>query len=294
MNRKILRNWKRRSVLKSQSVKKRGKRSIFESSGIIPRVGNGLLKVFVMFTVIAIISLTFLSVYHFFLTSPYLKLKRVDVEGVDRALRHEFIDACGLNSDLSLLALNLNELKQKMEEHPLVRSVRLERRLPHTLLVQVEKEQPWALVVMDKIYQMNQWGEIVKEVGEEDQLDLPLITGLSEQGPEIQEHLDKAAGIMRILESEEGLWSLNELSEIHMKREGGVSIYFSHLAAEIKLIDDLPAIASAQTTRPTDLTSKIDGLKRIAEHLRHSGWIHQVNGIDLNYVDGAVVSFRKG
>jgi cell division protein FtsQ len=294
MKKKILKNMKRRSVLKNQSVKKKGKRNFLASFSIIPRVGVGLLRVVFMFTVIAFVSVIFLSVYHFLLTSPYLQLEQVEVEGVDRELRNELIDMCGLNSDLSLLALNLNELKQKMEEHAWVRSVRLERQFPHTLIVHVEKEQPWALLLTDKLYHVNRWGKIVREVCDEDRMDLPVITGISNEGPETQMQLDRAVHIMRTFESEEGLWSLSELSEIHMKKEGGVSIYFNHLAAEIKLMGSQPSTAGPEGSRLKDLPSKIDGLKRIAEHLRHSGRINQINGIDLNYVDQAVVSFRKG
>jgi hypothetical protein len=86
---------------------------------------------------------------------------------------------------------------------------------------------------------------------------------------------------MRTLESEEGLWSLDELSEIHVENDRGMSLYFSHLAAEIKV-------------KCEDFASKMEGLKRVTEHLSQTGRIHQVTGIDLNHADGAIVSFRKG
>ncbi|MBW2118592.1 MAG: hypothetical protein JRH09_11830 [Deltaproteobacteria bacterium] len=60
-----------------------------------------------------------------------------------------------------------------------------------------------------------------------------------------------------------------------------MSIYFNHMTAEIKLMS-------------YDLQSKMEGLKRVAEHLRRTGRIHQVTSINLNRVDGAVVSFKKG
>jgi cell division septal protein FtsQ len=187
----------------------------------------------------------------------------------------------GLNSDLSLLDLNLNELKQKMEKHPWVRSVKLERRFPHTLTVQAEKEAPSALVLMDRFYYMNRYGEVFKEVSELEDMDFPVVTGVSKQGTGASRQLDRAVRIMRILESEAGLWSVNELSEIHVKKDGGASLYFNHLAAEIKLICD-------------DLTVKMAGLRKVAEHLTRTGRIHQVTAIDLSHVDGALVSFKEG
>jgi hypothetical protein len=111
-------------------------------------------------------------------------------------------------------------------------------------------------------------------------MDLPVITGVSKQGSEIRRQLEKATHLMKLLESEQGLWSLNELSEIHMNEYGGMSLYFNRISAEIKLADE-------------DLTEKIEGLKKVTKHLAQTGRINQVIGIDLNQVDGAVVSFKS-
>ncbi len=248
---------------------------------LINRIGFGFAKIFCLILTVAIISLSFISIYHYLLTSPYMKLRQVKVTGVDGEIRHDLIRIGGLNSELSLVSLNLKKLKQKMEEHPWVRSVKLERRFPHSLIILAEKQIPSALVVTDKIHYMNRQGEIFKEVDDSEEIDLPIITGASRDILENHEQLHRAARVIRTLESERGLWSLGELSEIHLNRNRGMSIYFSHFAAEIKVTVE-------------DLVDKMDGLNKVAEHLTRTGRIHQVDRIDLDYVDGAVVSFRKG
>ena len=60
-----------------------------------------------------------------------------------------------------------------------------------------------------------------------------------------------------------------------------VSLYFSHLAAEINM-------------RCEDLPGKMAGLRKVTKHLRKTHQIHHVTGIDLDPRDGAVVSFKKG
>jgi hypothetical protein len=87
--------------------------------------------------------------------------------------------------------------------------------------------------------------------------------------------------VLKELEQEKGMWSMGELSEIHVNKGKGLSLYFSHLGAEIKLISK-------------DVKSKMAMLKKVTEHLSQQGRIHQVKGIDLNYAGEAVVSFRKG
>ncbi len=272
---------KRRSVLNKQSTKKKIKRDFFAFFNVMYRVGSGFLKMFFFLIIVAIVSFSFVFVYHYLLRSPYIKLEEVEIQGVEEGIKKELIRLSDLNSGLSLLALNLNELKQKMEKHPWVRSVKLERRFPHTLAVQVEKEVPSALLMMDKACYVNRWGEVFKEVSEGEDTDFPVITGISGGGTELLNQLNRSANIIRALEQEKGLWSLAELSEIHLKKDGSISLYFNHLEAEIKVMDG-------------DLAKKMSGLKKVAKHLRGIGRIHQVTGIDLSHMDGAVVSFRKG
>ena len=271
---------KKRTILTKRSLRKKRARAIFAVFGVIQRIGSGFLKVFLFVAVISAVSLSFLSLYHYLLASPYMKLEQVDMKGVDGKIRNELIEMCGLNSEQSLLGLNLNKLKKRMEEHPWIRSVKLERRFPHRLIAEVEKQVPAALALTDRFYYVNRWGEIFKTVSESDDNDFPIITGLSTNESMARNQLGKAIHVISILESEHDLWSLDGVSEIHLRKDGEISLYFNHLRAEV-------------TFMWNELGDKIDGLKKVAEHLNQSGKIDTVTHINLNYEDGAVVSFRN-
>jgi len=244
-------------------------------------IASGILKVSFFLVAIAALSICFLSLYHYLLNSPHMRLERVDMAGADPQTRDELIRMCGLDGGQGLLSLHLKQLKRKMEAHPWVRSVRLERRFPHTLLVEVEKEVPAGLAHMDDLYYVNPWGEIFKPVYEDDGVDLPVITGLSRQKTKVREELRRAMSVIRVLESETGPWSAASLSEIHLGKDGAVSLYFDHLKAEI-------------TFMWNELPQKMEALKRVAEHLNQSGKMDLVTRINLNYVDAAVVSYENG
>jgi len=271
---------KKRTILTKRSLREKRERAVFAVLGVIQQIGSGFLKVFLFVAVIAAVSLSFLSLYHYLLTSPYMKLEQVDIKGVDGKVRNELIDMCGLNSEQGLLGLNLNKLKKKMEEHLWIRSVKLERRFPHTLIVEVEKQAPAALALTDRFYYVNRWGEIFKRVSESDDNDFPIITGLSKNRSRAKEQLGKTMHVISILEAEDDLWSLEKVSEIHLRKDGEISLYFNHLKAEVRFMWN-------------ELGDKIDGLKRVAEHLNQSGKIDTVIHINLNYEDGAVVYFRN-
>jgi cell division protein FtsQ len=186
-----------------------------------------------------------------------------------------------LNFDLSLLAINLNEVKQKMEKHPWVRSVHVEKNFPHTLSIRAEKEEPRAIVAADKLYYINRWGKIFKEVDVGEKLDYPIITGVPVHGEGNEKDLNLAVLALSTVEAEGGRWSLENLSELHMKGDGSVYLYYSSLPIAIKV-------------RASDLGSRMADLKRVIEHLNRTGRIRMAREINLDYADGAVVSFRKG
>ena len=242
---------------------------------------GGIIKALVVVTVLSAISLSFLVMYHYLLASPYLRLERVEMKGADDEIRRGLIKLGELSPHMSLLAVNLRAVKQRMEQHPWVRTVRLEREFPHTLIVEVEQNTPRAVAVMDRLYYVNGLGEVFKEVAEGEETDFPVITGVTGLGPKSSEMFSRAAGLMNFLASQQSPWSLEDLSEIHFSEEGGISVYFKQLGAQIKLTRDYSE-------------GDFEALRKVFNHLSQTGRIHQVTSIDLNYRDGAVVSFRKG
>jgi len=244
-------------------------------------IGSGILKGGLFLGVITVVSICFLSLYHYLLSSPYMKLEHVEMSGADPKMRDELIQACGLDAGQGLLSLHLYELKRKMESHPWIRAVKLERRFPHTLVVEVEKQIPAALARMDDLYYVNQWGEIFKRISESDDMDFPVITGLSTDDGQVREELRQAIHVVKVLAPEKGPWSVSELGEIHVRKNGAMSLYFNQVKAEV-------------TFMWNELADKMDGLKKVAEHLNQTGKIDLVTRINLNYMDGAVVSFKNG
>ena len=264
---------------------KKGDKTRSSTQGLIRSrlfvIGSGILKGFLFLSLITFVSISFLSLYHYLLTSPYMRLEQVEMTGVDPKMRDDLIQMCGLDAGQGLLSLRLYELKRKMEAHPWIRTVKLERRFPHTLVVEVEKQSPAALAQIDGFYYVNRWGDIFMKVTELDNIDFPVITGLSKDNAQVQKELRKAMHVVRVLETQEGPWSASQLSEIHLGKRGDMSLYFNHVKAEITLMWN-------------ELGDKMNVLKRVAEHLNQSGNIARVTRINLNCTDGAVVSFKNG
>jgi cell division protein FtsQ len=236
---------------------------------------------FLLAFVLAVIGLVFPYLYDYLVSSPYLRLETVTMEGADAKLQDELTQLSGIRKGASILALRLNEIKKNMETDPWVRSVKIERRFPDQLWIRVEKQEPVAMVLSNGLHYFNRWGEVFKPVQDRDSLDYPIVTGLEVDEAATPSCLKRAVAVIDALKAESGDWAIRNLSEINLEDEGGVSLYFKTLKAEVRLTE-------------SDAPSEMDEFKKIVEHLKSIGRLEEATIIDLNYEEGAVVSFKKG
>ena len=254
---------KRKSAINRRASKRSGRKKpsgIWRTTYLLGSYG---LRVSLLLAVVAGISFMFLSVYEYLLTSPYIRLERVVIKGVDGDLRGALLRMSRLSVDTSLLGIDMDELRQRIERHPWIRSVNVEKRFPHTLIIRAEKERPMAVVIMDGLHYMNGEGRIFERVEQTGKVDYPIITGITAGGSESQMKFELAARVLKTLQAEKGSLSLKELSEIHVRDKTSVSLYFLSVPAVIEADGRL-------------LDKKMEELKRLVKHLNRSGHIHVV------------------
>jgi cell division protein FtsQ len=270
---------RRHSILDRQAVKRRDSRNTSRYWGIILLVSRLSLRFFLLLVGVISLSLLFIYLYGYLASSPYIRLEQVIVTGVDEGTKKDLIEMSGLNSDSSMLSINLNKIKEKMERHPWIKSVNLEKRFPHTLLINAEKETAAAMVLLDRLAYMDGSGRLFKDVEEGDDKDYPLITGISKVGEIREKQLKTAATVLDLFRTETGAWSPRELSEIHISENCDISVYSTSLPTVIRMGRD-------------ELETKMDELKKVTRHLNETGKMQMVRAIDLSYRDGVLVSFN--
>ena len=231
--------------------------------------------------VVVTVSAILVYCYQFVTTSSFFALKHLVITGADKHEQEGIVRLCGLRKGQNLLALKLNQIRRRLEKDPWIRSARVERTLPDTLRISLVREEPWAIVRTEKLYYMNRWGEIFKEVARGEPVNLPVVTGLADLGSEAGEQLRQVASFIGVLKGRKGPISFANLSEVHIDSTGHFSVYFSGVPAEIQI--GLPG-----------LEIELAKLDRLISHLRKTGKIREANRIDLEYAGGAVVSFRPG
>jgi len=244
-----------------------------------------LCSCFVKFSCLVIllgmISLLFVTIYGYFLKSPYMRIEEVAITGVDESMKEALLDLSGIAAGTNFLAADLFEAQKRMEDHPWVHTVTIEKHFPKGLTFRVQRETPTAVVAANELYYMNPRGRIFAEAGQSSVTDYPIITGVSTEDENYERHLSWAANVLQELKSEKSPWSLEELSEVHVEKDGTLDLYFNSFPAAIHL-------------RGGELREKMVDIKKVVAHLKDTGQIHRVRGINLVYQGGAVVSFNNG
>ena len=271
----------RRAILRRQYVRRETESVFSKVWKVFHFVGSCFFKVFCLIFIVALVSGVFVYLYDNLLRSPYVKLDRVAVTGVDETMQNEILELAKIDPEASLFSINVDEVKERVEKHPWVRSVAVEKQFPHTLSIRVEREEPWVIVGGERLQYMNRTGRIFKEVEEGDPMDFPIVTGLPAGAVESDKNVQTAVLVLSVLEAEKGRFSAEQLSEVHVRGDGSVYLYYSSLPFGVKV-------------RADELTKRMDDLKKLVEHLTRSGRIRSAKGINLEYAEGAVVSFKKG
>jgi cell division protein FtsQ len=149
------------------------------------------------------------------------------------------------------------------------------RELPRRLVIDVVERAPMALVALDRLYYVDRRGVIFAALGDDDPLDLPLITGLDAGDAGRRRALREALKVLHLVEVE-GLSF--RVSEVHIQEEQGV-----------RLFPVEPALAL--TFGWGGAREKVSRLETVLASL--AGRERRIREIDLTFRDEAVVRFKR-
>ena len=83
---------------------------------------------------------------HFFIENPEFQLREIDLQTNGCLTAQSFAEITGLDPEASIFAVSLREMSKKLRERPGIVSVKMSRRLPGTLKVEVEERIPVAWI----------------------------------------------------------------------------------------------------------------------------------------------------
>lgn len=164
--------------------------------------------------------------YKRLITTPYLAIKTINVNGAEKVSMEEVAGLSGLEPGQNLLSFRKKDVIEAIRKNPWVREASIKRGMPDTVTIDIKERRPLALVQMDGLYVMDTDGVVFKKLSIDDELDLPVVTGLKKEG--IKDGGgglgDKVLELIRGLNARSG-FNLAKVSEIHVDPVFGLSVY---------------------------------------------------------------------
>ncbi|MFQ5329515.1 MAG: cell division protein FtsQ/DivIB [Thermodesulfobacteriota bacterium] len=217
-------------------------------------------------------------IYQFLLASPLLGINHADVIGTKRVSSEEIVALSGIVMGDNLLAVDTGEVAERIKKEPWIEGVRIRRRLPDRVVIEVVEREAAAIINMEALYLVDSKGALFKRYTGEEGLDLPVITGF--QRDEIDEEespLSPIFAVMKLL-SEERIFTLSDVSEITIDKRYGVELYTMREVVKIELGWE-------------GFREKIERLEKIISLRR--GKLEGIEQIDMTGPRGVVVRMSK-
>ncbi|MDR3600639.1 MAG: FtsQ-type POTRA domain-containing protein [Desulfosporosinus sp.] len=115
-----------------------------------------------------------------FLRSSAFGIQHVTVQGLKLIPENEILKLTNGVLGQNLLLFDQAALSNKILLHPLVQSVQFQRKLPHTLVIQVTERTPVALVVVPKgVVEVDAQGTFLRRLESWPKTDQPVVTGIN-------------------------------------------------------------------------------------------------------------------
>ncbi|MBI5237169.1 MAG: FtsQ-type POTRA domain-containing protein [Deltaproteobacteria bacterium] len=164
--------------------------------------------------------------YRELITTPYLDIQTINVAGVQRVTEEEVVELSGLSEGQNLLAFRGKDVIAGIKKNPWVEKAEVRRSLPDTVDIEITERQPLVLVKLDDLYVMDREGVVFKKASHEDDLDLPVVTGLTREGlkKDSKGLTEGLLELIRALKDRKG-FNLARVSEIHVDPTFGLSVY---------------------------------------------------------------------
>ncbi len=151
------------------------------------------------------------------LTSPRLRVKRIQVKGEDRLSEATILRCADVPLQKCIFGINLRKIARRIESRPQIKRAEVERSLPSTIIIQIEERRPFAYLLYDEfLWEVDEEGIVLGKA--HNLRDLPVITGISSFSQE--EAINQGIKIINA-SGRVGL----PLSEINVEDEGAMVGY---------------------------------------------------------------------
>jgi cell division protein FtsQ len=209
------------------------------------------------------------------IASPRFALREIQVSLAAHVPRDEVLELAGVAEGDRLLAIDTEPLAARVAAHPWVRSVRVRRQLPSTLIIDLTERRAAAAVSLGGLYLVDETGHPFKKATMEEADGLPVLTGIdrawyAEQKEASEGAIREALALLADYGARPGRPAL---SELNIDPRFGFSLFLLDGGAEIRL-------------GRGDFSKKLARLDQIFEAVKVSPGMGALRVVHLDHLDG--------
>jgi cell division protein FtsQ len=165
------------------------------------------------------------AVERFIFQNAYFSVREIQIRGGEKMGGSEIVALTGLRHGMNIWDVEPAMIEMKVAKHPWVRRVVVRREFPRKVVVEIEERVPKAIVTMGGLYYVDADGIVFKEVGEGENVDFPMLTGLRPEdvtasAPKFRRKIQEALRLSELMASD-----LHTLSEIHFDAGDRLVVY---------------------------------------------------------------------
>lgn len=210
--------WQKKSEIKTKQ--NRIRRRFGDFSG-------DFFSAFVLLSTTVLLSLAFVYFYSVLVSMPYFQIQEVSVRGLRELTEKDILTSADIRISQNILAVNTHAIVRRISANQWVENVYVGRELPDKLVLEVHERTPMALVKKaDDLYLMDVKGFVFKRLGKSDEVDLPVITGLTEIGQTRSPLLLNTLQLLKIMTASEEYSYLGLISEVNIDNVFGIALIF--------------------------------------------------------------------
>jgi cell division septal protein FtsQ len=211
--------------------------------------------------------------------------KNIEITGLKRLQPELILQLTKLGPGTNLLALKPAQVEQALATHPWIARATLTRQWPHRVRLQIQEREPIALVQAgEQLCYVDQRGHLFKPLSPGDPHDFPIITGLpreffSPRQGALPETMARIIQLMDLLKNAPPPLSLENISEVHVDLERGLTLFANGLGAGVDLgLGQFP--------------EKLKRLAQVWPVITKKGYLPRATRISLDYPRKVLLSLK--
>lgn len=181
----------------------------------------------------------------FSMTSPIFNIKNIEITNNNQISNETIISLSELKIEENIFKYKTSDVIKNIKENPYVENVKIHRKLPNTVKIEIEERIPkYSVDFMGKYVYINTQGFLL-EISEDNSKGLPIIQGISTPEDKIvlnnrldKEDLEKLEDVIKIINTANENGLENKITSIDISDKNEYSIYLEEEKKKVYLGDN--------------------------------------------------------